>query len=192
MKKLNLRQQLLVGGAMLAVIPMLVLGTFTVLRTMKTFIDFGGYYRTICGKALRVCSQPGCPGNTAGTGHIRNGQHRPCRRQGGEEDEASKDDIESLDKEFTVIEKLGDQYSGIYLTDKDGLFLAGARSGGDNAPYKNMNVSDRDYFRDAKQGNGNVGSLIKAKTNNQPVMIACTPVFSEKGHSLVFWPQQPK
>src|SRR5271157_3400686 len=134
MRKLNLRQQLLVGGAMLAVIPMLVLGTFTVLRTMKTFIELSEdttaqsveklceFARNLVALEIRQVN------SISGTGSIS----RVIDKVEREGREASKDDIESLDKEFTVIlKKLGDQYSGIYLTDKDGLFLAGARSGGD-------------------------------------------------------------
>jgi methyl-accepting chemotaxis protein len=185
MRKLNLRQQLLLGGAMLAVIPMLVLGTFTVLKTMKTFVEISEdataqSVEKLCEFARSMVAQEirqvhGISG-MASIARVSEKVEREGR-------EASKEDIESLDKEFSsILKKLGDQYSGIYLTDKDGLFIAGARIEGDNAPYKKMNVSDRDYFQDAKRdGKGNVGTLIKAKTNNRPVMIACTPVYSEKG-----------
>jgi len=84
--------------------------------------------------------------------------------------EGAKGDIDSLNKELAVILKnLGDQYAGIFITDKDGLFISGARTEGDLTPYLKMNVSDRDYFKTAKQeGKVNVSSLVKSKTNNMP------------------------
>ena len=100
--------------------------------------------------------------------------------------ESVKEEGKALDKEFhNILKQLGDQYSGIFVSDTNGLTLAGIASSGDTKAYETMNISDREYFKEAKAGGkADVASIAKSKATNQPVMVVYSPIRSETGDFL--------
>ena len=53
--------------------------------------------------------------------------------------ESVKEEGKALDNEFhNILKQLGDQYSGIFVSDTNGLTLAGILSNGDTKAYETM------------------------------------------------------
>jgi len=170
---------------MLSLIPMIVVGTSTGLKTTNTLtaVSTQGAAQSVdklCEMVRTVIDQEieqvyGLSGLTGVT--------RVLSKVEREGKEAAAAEIDSLNKElFQILKRLGDEYTGIFLTDKTGLAVAGVKSDGDVASYQKMDISDRDYFKAAKQdGKPGVSELVMAKTTNRPTMMTYAPVKSEKG-----------
>jgi methyl-accepting chemotaxis protein len=97
-----------------------------------------------------------------------------------------KEEARALNNEFrNILQQLGDQYSGMFVTDAKGLALAGVLDNGDPKPYEGLNISDREYFQAARDnGKPDVASIVKSKATNQPVMVVYAPIKSGKGEFL--------
>ncbi len=78
---------------------------------------------------------------------------------------------------------LGDKYDGVFLTDQNGLYVAGAKANGDD--FKSMDLGDRQYFKDAKAtGKTVLSDIVRSKDTNTLVYVACAPVKNSGGEFL--------
>ena len=78
---------------------------------------------------------------------------------------------------------LGETYDGVFVTDHKGLYVAGAKSNGDD--IKSMNLADRPYFQEVQSGGKIVLSdLVRSKDANALVYIACAPIKGLGGEFL--------
>ncbi|WP_306548926.1 methyl-accepting chemotaxis protein [Desulfobulbus sp.] len=95
--------------------------------------------------------------------------------------------IEDIDRLRLVMKKkvgqLGDKYDGVFLVDQNGLYVAGAKSNGEE--YKPMDLGDRQYFKDVKTtGKTVLSDIVRARDTNQLVYVACAPVKNARGEFL--------
>ncbi|MFZ1987096.1 MAG: methyl-accepting chemotaxis protein [Desulfatitalea sp.] len=95
--------------------------------------------------------------------------------------EASKDRIEDvfgdLKKQFA---KMGSNYQGIFITDANGQIYNGVLESGDR--YQGINLSDRDFFVEAKQtGKTVISDMYLSKATGKPIVNACAPILSDSG-----------
>jgi len=185
MKQMSLRKKLLAGGAALTIIPMLVLGAITIFSTTQTVKGFAEdttmrATEKLAGQVQEFIQREVVQAKALSALTSLNVALTKVDRDGRE---SAKEEIESLNREILgIVKQLGEQYTGIFITDRNGASFAGAKSDGDMKSYKSMNVSDRDYFKAARQdGKPGVGSLVKSKVTNKPVMVTYVPLKSEKG-----------
>jgi methyl-accepting chemotaxis protein len=183
--KMNLRKKLFIGGALLAFIPMLVIGIFSTVKITNTITnlsdDLGGQtveqlastIRSIMDKELTQAKAISAARSiTKGLASITTPGN-----------ESAKIEIEELNQEFRgILPQLGNQYSSIFVTDAKGIAVAGVTSDGSTKGLVGVDFSDRDYFKAVKQeGKAGIGSIVKSKVTNQPVMVVCSPIRTEKG-----------
>ena len=185
MKKMNLGRKLLLGGAIVTLIPMLVLGSYTLLHTTATLLELSenatsqaveklrGTVKTIVDQEiLQVKGMAGLPAVAATLAKVEK-----------EGREASQEEIRALNKDFLgILKQLGVSYTAMFLIDKTGTSFAGAQSDGNMEFYKKMDFTDRDYYGLSKQGgNPGISELVKGKATKEPVMVIYVPIKSEKG-----------
>ncbi len=182
---MNLRKKLLAGGAALTIIPMLVLGSVTIFSTTQTVTSLAEETTMRATEKLASTVQELIQREiiqARGISAIASLKTAVTKvnREGREN---SKAEIDALNTEiYGIVKQLGEQYTGIFITDRNGIAFAGARSDGDIKSYQNLDISDRDYFKAAKQdGKPNVGSLVKSKVTNKPIMVAYVPLKSDTG-----------
>ncbi len=185
MRRMNLNRKILIGGAAFALIPMLVLGFFSISHTTKTLAELSAENMTqtvekLCGAVQTLIEQEvrQAKGISAMSSIAR-----VSAKVANEGRENAREEIQVLNKEFyAILKQLGDQYAGIFLTDKNGASFAGAKSDGDLESYGKINIADREYFKQGKQdGKANVASIMKGKAAGEAVMIVYIPLKSEKG-----------
>jgi methyl-accepting chemotaxis protein len=75
------------------------------------------------------------------------------------------------------LKQFGAEYETIVLTGIDGIVCADGISGAN----KGTNMADRDYFKIAMQGKGNIGTIVRSKGSGNPVVPVSVPVLSESG-----------
>ncbi len=188
MKKIGLGGKLMFGGAIIVSIPMLVVSSFLILKSTSTLSNFSQnmtlqtvdklttMVRTVVDKEVIQVR--------ALSAWSRIVEISAKAKMNGRE--SIKEERKTLDDEFrNILKQLGDQYSGIFVSDTNGLTLAGVTSKGDTKVYDAMDISDREYFKAAKQGEkADVAAIAKSKATNLPVMVVYSPIRSESGDFL--------
>ncbi len=188
MKKMGLGRKLMFGGAIIVSIPMLVVSSFLILKSTTTLSDFSENMtlRTVdkLTTAVRTVIDKEVIQVRGLSGLNRVAEISAKAKMNGRE--SVKEEGKALDNEFhNILKQLGDQYSGIFVSDTNGLTLAGIASTGDTKAYETMNISDREYFKEAKAGGkAGVAPIAKSKATNQPVMVVYSPIRSETGDFL--------
>ncbi len=188
MKKMGLGKKLMVGGAIIVSIPMLVLSSFLILKSTSTLSDFSqtttlqtvdkltNMVRTIIDKEVVQVR-----GLSAWSSIVA--ISAKAKKNGRE---SVKEEGKALNNEFhNILKQLGDQYSSMFISDTNGLTLAGISNNGDTKALEAMNLSGREYFKEAmKGGKADVAPISKSKATNLPVMVVYSPIRSETGDFL--------
>lgn len=76
--------------------------------------------------------------------------------------------------------KIGKDYEVIAITDRNGVIFVD----GVNGKSKGLNVSDRDYFKEAKAGKANVGAVTRSRLSGKPILPVAAPIYSGSGEFL--------
>ncbi len=185
MRGMNLGRKLLLGGAILTLIPVIVLGSYTIVNITGTLVDLSE--TTTLQTADRLCDTvkniidqeilqakaiSGLPGVS-----------KVMSRVNSEGRESTKTEVYSLNVElYGILKELGDRYTAIFVIDKDGVSFAGAKSDGDLNFYQKLNFTDRDYYGLSKQtGKPGVSDAVRGKASKEPVIVIYIPVKSQKG-----------
>ncbi|MCE5336889.1 MAG: methyl-accepting chemotaxis protein [Desulfobacteraceae bacterium] len=185
MRKMTLSKKLLFGGALLSLIPMLVIGFYAVLhstnvltklaeeKAMQTVEELCGNVQELIEQEILKARAVSAMGSVA----------RVSAKVEKDGKEGAKEEIAALNKEcHDILKQLGDKYMGFFLTAKDGTTIAGSRSDGDTEMYRKMVIADRDYFKAAqKDPKPYVASIVKSKVSGQTTMIVYVPMKSSKG-----------
>jgi methyl-accepting chemotaxis protein len=91
--------------------------------------------------------------------------------------ENAAEQIVSLQRKLANAQKqIGENYEAIVVIDTNGITIADSRDG----KFKGMEVGDRDYFKLAKQGKSNIGSVMQSKGSGQPVIPIAAPILTEQ------------
>jgi len=188
MKKMGLGRKLMFGGAIIVSIPMLVLSSFLILKSTSTLSDFSqtttlqtvdkltNMVRTIVDKEVV---------QVRGLSALNRIVEISAKaKMNGRE--SVKEEGKALNNEFhNILKQLGDQYSSMFVSDTNGLTLAGICDNGDTKALEAMNISDREYFKEVMQGGkAYVAPISKSKATNLPVMVVYSPIRSEAGDFL--------
>ncbi len=188
MRNMGLGRKLIVGGVLVISIPMLLVSAFLISRTSSILTDFSETMTTQTVEKLTSGVRTILEKEIVQT---KGFSAMPsvldiCTKAKMNGRESVKEDGKVLNQElYRILKQLGDQYSGIFIADTTGRTLAGILSNGDTKAYEVMDISDRDYFKAAqKDGKAEVGSIVKSKATNKPVMTVFSPVKSEKGEFL--------
>ncbi|MBF0467525.1 MAG: methyl-accepting chemotaxis protein [Desulfamplus sp.] len=82
-----------------------------------------------------------------------------------------------------TIERMGQNYEGIFATDAKGNIFTGSMTGGGQGGknYSGINVAERDYFQKSiSSGDVSIGSAVRSKATNEIVSVICAPVKSSE------------
>jgi methyl-accepting chemotaxis protein len=89
-------------------------------------------------------------------------------------------DLAAVDREMAQIARsLGSGYQGVLLVTAKGIGLSGSTYSGQN-PYKDLNVSDRGYFQQARStGKTAVSDALKSKVGGVPIVVLAEPILAD-------------
>ncbi len=185
MVKLTLGKKLVIWGIALVLIPLSVVGFFFSWRMAGVLMqsaeessldkvkDLSTTTRLMLEKEVR---------QVRGLAAIEsiNATALKVNREGAEK--AAKEAGELNDELFAILKHLGDQYSGLFITDAKGIAFSGVMSDGNRKEYENLNIAERDYFKKAKQdGKVDIAPIVRSKVTKEPVMIVYAPLKSSNG-----------
>ncbi len=183
MKKMTLGGKLLVGGISLVLIPIVIIGSFSIINASKAMKSFAE--QTVAAKAknlsdlaqlavkeeLKVVKQLSVEDTLVETASL----------MAKESKEDLSSHVDKLSKHLSnVMKAVGEDYETLVVIDQKGIVYADG-VGGSN---KGINTADRDYFKAAKEGKSSIGEVAKSKKTGNPIMPICAPILSPAGEFL--------
>ncbi len=165
---MSLRSKLIVGGVLLVLVPLVTLSLYTYLGAKKESTRFSET------NILHVSKVIGNAVEEALTAHIKTLQTISIWE---EAINSAKGDVSSQElmkgKLGALNKKFGEIYEVIFITDTNGNII----SDSDGGSYRGINISDREYWKKAFQGNPNIGNMVISKKSNEPVLPLAVPIY---------------
>jgi len=176
MRKRTLGFKLIAGGILVVLVPLIVVGLFSVTKASKSLEalsheqwlnisnNLAQLTEMVLQEELKLALQVS-GSNTA---------IQTVSSVAGNGVEGSREEINKLNTEFeSYMEKIGSQLETIFAADAGGTIYADGSNGG----YKGISITDREYFIAAKSGKVNVGTVIRSRKTGNLTVPVCVPVY---------------
>ncbi|MDI9570345.1 MAG: methyl-accepting chemotaxis protein [Pseudomonadota bacterium] len=181
MKKMTLNRKLLVGGVLLVLIPLLVVGIFSAVRSSQALQrnareqseqiagSLAGMAQMVLLEELKIVKELSAyPAVVA----------LADKQAGGA---ATGQDLEAMNATLReIMKKIGHDYDQLYLVDRNGRIFCDDVGGKLNG----LDVSGRDYYLAGKNGKAFVGNVTKSKATGNTVSSVSAPIYSQGGEFL--------
>jgi methyl-accepting chemotaxis protein len=183
--KFNLTRKLVTGGLLLVCVPLMLICVYGYRSTSRTLAatarrDLTGTSHNIADAIdLLVHSELQVPIGISRTRLLSDACAQEHRQ------ELSTDPLARLNKDLHfVLTGLGPRYEGIFIVNPAGRIFAGVLQDGNTSPYRQLDINDRAYFREAASTKKPViGQPVRSKVAGDPIVVLCVPVFD--GQNIV-------
>ena len=182
MKKASLKFKLIVGGILAAIIPLTVVGIFSITQSSSALVAAAK------GQAFQVAGDLAAMTEMAVAQEVKLAKGmaldplvvNAAARVLEVGMENAKAELDALDAHFLkVFEQIGGGYDLFFVTDAEGLTISDSTGGTLRA--KKISVVDRDYFISAKAGNISIGQPVLSKASGKPVFVVAIPLKTASG-----------
>jgi len=170
--KMSLRQKLLVTGIVAIVLPLIVLGSTVYLKAKTESTKTAEANAMNVGRLTALAVKELM---TANLNTLQSFSLNPIAIKAAQGDSESLTKAPDLLKELN--KKLGDAYEVLFVVDTSGNIVSDSTGGG----YKNINVSDREYWKKAMQGTPVIENMIVSKKTQEPVLPLAVPMVNDEG-----------
>jgi methyl-accepting chemotaxis protein len=180
MKKKTLGFKLTLGGSLLVLIPLIVVGGFSLFKATGALQDMARGQAVQIAKNMSDMVEIAIKEEMKLTSAISVQPHviEAASKTSKEGADRASAEIERVSGELAkIIKQTGTDYESIFVTDAGGTIIAD----GSNGKTKGIAVGDRDYFKEAKAGKVFVGSAIKSRASGKPVSVVSAPVYGKSG-----------
>lgn len=173
-KKMTLRYQMLLGGILILLVPMILVGIITFTKSSRTLEDISklqlvqiaeslsGMIRIPLEKDLRILVE--VAGDSRTVQDALTGDYR-----------VTKEELAVLYQVLT-----SDYYEDFAVFDEAGT-IQGVGSGEDRV---GISISDRGYYQAALKGEASVGTVVISKATQAPIFVLCAPIMSPNGRFI--------
>lgn len=183
MKNRSLKFKLIVGGILAVVVPLTVVGIFSITKSSKALVSVSKGQAQNLAQTLATMvdvaleQEVKLAREMAIEPLVKNAAIRVS--QVGIDDAIS--DLKAADAFLVdVFKEIGVDYNVLFVTDSKGAFIADS-AGGTNREKK-ISVATRDYFISVKNtGNIAIGSPVRSKTTGQPIIVVAVPLETVSG-----------
>ena len=182
MKKRSLSFKLIVGGIVIVLLPLMVVGFFAINKASTALEaaakheaitiakDLSNMTQLVLKEEIKLAQQVSTAHATvaAATAHAA-------------ADNSAGTDIAVLNKMLAdTMNTVGKDYESVLIVDAAGKVFAD----GSNGKHKGLTLSQREYFKIAKDGQANISTPIKSKISGKPIAPVCAPIYSADGRFL--------
>ncbi len=182
MKKRSLRFKLILGGILAVVIPILVIGLFSISKSTRALVAAAESQAGQVADNLAVMTEVTIDQEVK---LAREMALEPLVIRAAEQvSQAGIDnsgpDLEALDRFFvTVYEQIGGDYDLLFVADAQGLTIADSTGG--TRRIEKMSVADRDYFIAAKTGKVSISAPVLSRASGKPIFVVAVPLKTASG-----------
>lgn len=179
MKKLTLTGKLMFGGMAIVLISVISMGIVSTITSsdeleassknlvLKTAKDIAELVQVVLKQEMNMVKEIAVGNNAIDT----------AAKVAKEGKEGAATQIESLQRKLASAQThVGENYEAIVAIDPNGIVFADSQNG----TIKGLNTADREYFKLAKQGKFNIGSMSKSKVTGKPVVQLAGPILTEE------------
>ncbi|SFM39724.1 methyl-accepting chemotaxis protein [Thermodesulforhabdus norvegica] len=169
---MSLRQKLLIGGFSFIAVPLVVLALFVYFKAKaeSTRVGRDNIMNTTRLTALAVKEVMDGQLNL-----VKSLSLNPVAVK------TAQGDSEALTEASALLEKanakLGNIYEVLFITDSSGNIVADSAGGS----YRNINISDRDYRKEAMRGEPVIGDMVVSKKSGEPIFPIAVPLTDDGG-----------
>jgi methyl-accepting chemotaxis protein len=179
MRHMSITRKLILGGLLIVLMPVLCIGTISVLKFSTELESRGRSEVALTAKNLSQMIELTLAQELNMVKEISANETlveaADYIAQKGVD--SSKIRVEMAGHLFGKIKNhIGQNYEAILLVDPNGTVYADSEEGA----YKGLTASDRDYFKAAKAGKSTVGTVARSKKTDQPVAFLAAPMINEK------------
>lgn len=180
MKLSTIKAKLLCGGTLLIIIPMLVTGYLSYAKSHESLLNLSMQSAENTAKDLANMTDKIIEGDLYLASSLSSqkriiGIASAVKIKGIEANQIEISDIfEDLKLQFDSLDK---HYQGIFISNAEGLLFTGILEDGNE--YKGSNISERDYFNQAKNlGKTVVSEVVKSKSTGKMIVVVCAPILA--------------
>ncbi len=182
MKNASLRLKLIVGGILAAMVPLMVVGIFSIVKSSQALSSLARERAQMTAQNLATLADAVLEQEIKLVTKLA---HDPLVTDGarsvfekGVEDSGPQ--LKALDDFLGIVHKnIGSGYDIFFVTDKNGKAVSDNQAGAYRE--KGLDISDRDYFATAQKGQINIGSPVISKVSGKPVVVTAAPIKSASG-----------
>ncbi|MGV8057195.1 MAG: methyl-accepting chemotaxis protein [Smithellaceae bacterium] len=171
MKSLSLRFKLMLGGIIIVLIPLLIIGGFSAYKASDSLEGLALSQSVEIAKSLANTADVALQEELKIASQLaaRDVVINAVTKQG--QAETDKATVELV----AMLQQSGNTYESIFITGLDGKII----TDGLNGKNRGIDVSERDYFKAAKAGKVNIGSVAKSKASGNLVLVFGAPIYSQ-------------
>lgn len=183
MKNRSLRFKMMLGGMLAVLVPLLVVGGFSMFRSMTALDDLSRSQSVSIAKGLAHMTNLAVQEEMKII--VQTSQREAViaaateHANGVREGEASRKATAEL---TAMLQKKGEDYEVAYIVGMDGSIIADGQGG--KFLNKGINLTERDYFKAAKEGKAAVGAVTKSKATGAITIPFAAPIYS-RGNNIV-------
>lgn len=182
MKGLSLKNKLVIGGFLAVVVPLSVVGIFSVNKASNALLKAGqselGQIALDLSNMVELVLEEEVKFATAiGDEPL---VKKTAAKIAADGIENSMDALKELDAHLAATyKKVGEYYELFILADAGGLTISDNTGG--SLRERKISVADRGYFKEAKKGNINISSPVISKASGDPVTVIAIPLYDASG-----------
>jgi len=180
MRKRSLKFKLIFGGVGIVVVPLLVMGLYSVTKSSAALSDLAGGQARLVSTTLAKFTQTVLQDQIKAAQSIASGatviQAAAAVSQNGV-DQADREIQVVADRLQRALHLLNKDLEAIFITDTKGIAFADGNGG----TYRGVNFSDRSYFKTAVTGQTDVDMPVVSKVTGKPVLPVDVPVQTDSG-----------
>jgi methyl-accepting chemotaxis protein len=183
MKQRSLKFKLIVGGVLAAIIPLMVVGLFSIMKSSNALVSLSKGQAKIIAQNLATMTNMAMEQEVkfarglALDPLVKNAVTKVAET--GMDNSISE--LKNLDSFLTnIVKEVGADYNVLFVTDSKGLFISDSNGGANRA--KKTSVAERDYFASVKEsGKITIGSPVISKTTGEPITVVAVPLKTVSG-----------
>ena len=186
MKKRSLKFKLVLGGFLAVVVPLTVVGVFSVNKASNALTNIAE------GQARQISQDLALMTDVMLEQEIKLAEEIALESLMVDVlSRAMAGDVEDTDEDWVALDhflgkclqRAGSDYEDFFVTDTRGVVFSNGSGG--TLRLKKISVAERDYFKSAMAGSTSIGIPVLSKTSGTPVIVVAVPVQIESGGRVV-------
>ena len=171
MKNRSLRFKMILGGVLAVLVSLLVVGGLSIFKSMNALEDVAKSQSMEMSKGLAHMA------NLAAHEELKIVAQTAQRDVviSATANAADEGIVAKASEELkALVQRSGNDYELIFIAGADGKVITGSRGAAD----KGLDLSDRDYIKEAIAGKANIGPVVRSKATGNVVLTFAAPVYS--------------
>ena len=185
MKKRSLKFKMIVGGILAVVIPILFVGTVSIIKSSDALMNAGKQQVQQTAKDLSAMAdltieqELKLARQMAVNPLVINAAARVLESGAAQ----AQAELSALDNFFvTLYQQIGSGYDLMFVADANGFTISDSTGG--TRRLKGDSVAARDYFQEAKTGKTSIGTPVRSMASGNPIFVIAVPVKNSSGQFI--------